>query len=209
MGYEEKKVRIAIDGDEVVGDALLETDEILLRIPGEPKRRKLPLTSLRSLRSDDGVLSFGSAGSTFALSLGAKAQRWLARVTTPPSLLDKLGIRAGSRVHVSGLEDEAAFASELAARGVVRVPLDRTAAIVVLGLTKQAELKRLTAARKKLADTAALWAVWPKGKKELTEDHVRSAALACGLVDVKVARFSDVRSALKLVVPVLARARKP
>ena len=78
----------------------------------------------------------------------------------------------------------------------------------MLGLRTSADLKLLVSTKKKMRDTAALWVAWPKGKKELTEDHIRSAALACGLVDVKVARFSDVRSALKLVVPLKDRRTK-
>jgi hypothetical protein len=53
----------------------------------------------------------------------------------------------------------------------------------------------------------AIWAVWRKARKELTENHVREAALAAGLVDVKVARFSETHSALKLVVPKARRRR--
>jgi hypothetical protein len=35
----------------------------------------------------------------------------------------------------------------------------------------------------------------------MSENHIRDAALAAGLVDVKVARFSATHSALKLVIP--------
>lgn len=207
MGYDEKKVPMVIDGSSHIGDALLETDEILLRVPGEPKRRKLPLASVKSLRVSGGVLSFTSAKTSVALTLGARAERWRGRIESPPSLLDKLGIRVGARAHVHGVDD-VAFDRELVARGVERAPLGKDAAVVMLGLTAQAELKLLASTKKKMANTASLWVVWPKGKKELTEDHIREAALACGLVDVKVARFSAERSALKLVVPVKDRAAK-
>ena len=53
----------------------------------------------------------------------------------------------------------------------------------------------------RIGGAGALWAVWAKGRKELNENHVRDAALAAGVVDVKVARFSPTHSALKLVVP--------
>lgn len=201
MGYEEKAVPIEIDGERHVGDALLETDEILLRVVGEPKRRKVRLASVKALCVAGGVLSFTSGQTAFALTLGARAERWRKRIETPPSLLDKLGILAGARVHVSGVDDDLAFEKELEARRVERVALGKDAAVVVLGLRRQAELKRLAATKKKMSDAAALWIAWPKGKKELTEDHIREAALASGLVDVKVARFSEERSALKLVVP--------
>ncbi len=46
------------------------------------------------------------------------------------------------------------------------------------------------------------------GKDGVSEQAVMAAGKAAGLVDVKVARFSAERSALKLVVPVKDRAKK-
>lgn len=55
----------------------------------------------------------------------------------------------------------------------------------------------------------AIWLCWPKRASkvatDITEDAVRRAALAHGLVDVKVCAVSEVWSGLKLVVPVKAR----
>ena len=59
-----------------------------------------------------------------------------------------------------------------------------------------------------IAEDGAIWAVWTKGQKALTETHVRDAAKAQGLVDVKVMSFSPELSALKLVIPVALRAKK-
>ena len=53
----------------------------------------------------------------------------------------------------------------------------------------------------------AVWAVWPKGRKDLNENHVREAAFDAGLVDVKVVRFSATHSGLKLVIPKAKRGR--
>ena|GEM_PF-6467788 len=49
--------------------------------------------------------------------------------------------------------------------------------------------------------------MWPKGRRAFNEHHVREAALDAGLVDVKIARFSETHSALKLVVPKAKRVR--
>jgi hypothetical protein len=46
-----------------------------------------------------------------------------------------------------------------------------------------------------------IWVVTPKGVKHINGNHVRAAAKAAGLVDVKVCSFSDSHSALKLMVP--------
>jgi hypothetical protein len=55
-------------------------------------------------------------------------------------------------------------------------------------------------AREQIVPDGMIWAIWPKGKKELREDDIRNFALANGLVDVKVASFSETLSALKLVI---------
>lgn len=119
------------------------------------------------------------------------------------SLLDKLGIKEGLRVGVldpGHLLDGEEFTAELAARPVKRVargPVD----VLVWALDEAADLARLPSLTGRIHPAGALWAVWPKGRKELNENHIREAALDAGLVDVKVARFSATYSALKLVVP--------
>ena len=115
------------------------------------------------------------------------------------SLLDKLGVKDGMRVAVLDIDDEE-FASELAAR-VVDAVAQGPADIVVWGVEEAADLARLPSLIDWIRPTGAVWAVWPKGRKELNENHVRDAALDAGLVDVKVARFSATHSALKLVIP--------
>ena len=47
--------------------------------------------------------------------------------------------------------------------------------------------------------------LWPKGQKHITEDMIRAAAIAHGLVDIKVVAFSERLSGLKLVIPVARR----
>jgi hypothetical protein len=45
----------------------------------------------------------------------------------------------------------------------------------------------------------ALWVVYPKGVRTITEHDVRGAGLALGIVDNKVARFSDTHTAMRFV----------
>jgi hypothetical protein len=47
----------------------------------------------------------------------------------------------------------------------------------------------------------AVWVVWPKGRREFREDDVRAYGPRAKLVDVKVVRFSDTLSALKMMIP--------
>jgi hypothetical protein len=121
-------------------------------------------------------------------------------------LLDKLGIRTGARVAVIAVAD-ADFERRLRAR-TQDVSTGRAKAgseVIVVGVAGTADLRRLEALKGRLVASGAIWAVWPKGRAELKEDQVRAAALAAGLVDVKVCAFSETLSALKLVVPVAKR----
>ena len=69
----------------------------------------------------------------------------------------------------------------------------------------RAALERLGTLKRSIKPNGAVWVVWPKGRRELTGNDVREAALAHGLVDVKVVAFSATHSGLKLVFPVARR----
>jgi hypothetical protein len=127
----------------------------------------------------------------------------------PRTLLDKLGVKDGTRLVVLDpdhlLDGDGDFDAELATRAVRRLP-EGPADVVVWSLDEAADLARLPSLIEWIFPAGALWAVWVRGRKELNENHVREAALDAGLVDVKVARFSETHTALKLVVP---RAKRP
>ena len=56
-----------------------------------------------------------------------------------------------------------------------------------------------------IPEDGAIWSIRPKGVAEVSEAAVRAAALAAGLVDVKVARVSATHTAEKFVLPRLSR----
>jgi exoribonuclease II len=58
---------------------------------------------------------------------------------------------------------------------------------------------------KKMRGAEALWLVYPKGNKEVTESDVLSAGRKSGLSDVKVVAFSATHTALKFVIPAAKR----
>lgn len=72
---------------------------------------------------------------------------------------------------------------------------------------------KLTDAARGLAPAGTLWVAWPKKSSgvatDLTEDTVRKAGLAAGLVDIKVCAVTDVWSGLKFVIPVKNRKKGP
>jgi len=131
-------------------------------------------------------------------------------VRYPRSRLDKLGVAPGDRVGMVAFQD-ATFERELAARGATALKgrLGTGLPIVVCAFREVAELSRLAELRAAIAPNGCVWALWPKGRKELREGDVRDAALALGLVDVKVMAFSDVLSGLKLVIPRAQRETLP
>jgi len=72
-------------------------------------------------------------------------------------------------------------------------------------VTRRSDLERqLTALRRALRPSAALWVSWPKKAAkvdtDITEDTIRDVALPLGFVDIKVCAVSAIWSGLKLVV---------
>jgi len=121
------------------------------------------------------------------------------------SLADKLGIREGMLVVVTGAPK--GYASLLAplppgVRIVTRV--SRRADLVLDFVQWRRDLeKRAVAFNRSLRDDAALWISWPKKSSgyptDLTEDVLREVILPLGLVDVKVCAVDATWSGLKFV----------
>jgi hypothetical protein len=63
------------------------------------------------------------------------------------------------------------------------------------------ELSSVAKIAKSLKGATALWIVYPKGQKAITENDVIAAGRKTGLKDVKVVGFSSTHTALKFVIP--------
>jgi hypothetical protein len=129
-------------------------------------------------------------------------------VSTRP-LLDKLGVKPGAKICVIDLDD-AAFISLLRERTsdiVLRKP--RTPCdLVFLGASKPVDLKRLNVIKTWIEPNGAIWVVRPKGGRSAIRDiDVIEAGLAAGLVDNKIASFSDTQGAMRLVYRLRDRPR--
>jgi hypothetical protein len=195
----EARCTVHFEGEVSEGRALLESDDVVFR--GE-LRLKIPIKDMTRVEAVEGRLEIKWPAGAAVFELGSpEAERWAERITNPPSLMDKLGVKAGARVTVLDVDDED-FWKDLRSRtdevadGGPAGPCD----VVVWGVDDVAELARLSTLEDCIRPDGAIWAVWRKGRRELSENHVRDAALAVGLVDVKVARFSATHSALKLVI---------
>jgi acyl-CoA synthetase (AMP-forming)/AMP-acid ligase II len=128
-------------------------------------------------------------------------------ISTRP-LVDKLGVKPGARVAIVDVPDEA-LAKLVAERTndvVYGTPLPGTD-LVFLAADSIDELGRLAELRERLRPDGAIWVVSRKGKAATLRDvDVIAAAIAVGLVDVKVVSFSATHTAQRLVIPRALRA---
>jgi hypothetical protein len=191
--------RLRLDGKSFSGKALLESSELIFR--GET-RLKVPFGAITSVETKNNQLHVRTEGRLAIFELGPQAEKWLEKITNPKSVLDKLGVKPGNSVAVlGGLPAESL--SSLRKHGALvsegKIPED--APWIFLGVNNKAELRRLPAIRKPMRGAMALWLVYPKGQRSITENDVRSAGLKADLVDVKVVSFSTTHTALKFVLP--------
>jgi hypothetical protein len=115
-------------------------------------------------------------------------------------LLDKLGVKPGHRVSVLGAFDRG-FLEELLNRTEdVSTRRRSRSDLIFLLVPERRDLRKLRTQKDFIVPEGAVWAVWPKGTKQINENDVRDAALDAGMVDVKVVSFSETLSALKLVI---------
>jgi hypothetical protein len=76
---------------------------------------------------------------------------------------------------------------------------------IVFGADSSKDLSQVAKLAKSLKGAAALWIVYPKGQKQITENDVIAAGRKSGLKDVKVVGFSPTHTGLKFVIPVEKR----
>jgi hypothetical protein len=130
------------------------------------------------------------------------------RVYSTP-LLDKLGVKPGSRVAILGLDDNG-FRAQLADRtsDVTVGKPKRDSDLIFLAADTIDDLMQIGPLQHSLKANGAIWVVSRKGKAATLRDvDVIDAAKAVGLVDNKVVSFSDTHTALRLVIPVARRPR--
>lgn len=203
MGLE-AKCKAAINGQTAEGKLQLEGAEV--RFGASPKL-KIPIRDLTGMEAEQGQLILRWPGGAASFTLGPQAERWLQKIRHPPSRLDKLGVTDGMSVSVVGLSD-AEFLDELRTRvPKLSGPAAKEVDLVFVGVATVADLGRLEKLGGSIKSSGAVWTVYPKGVKTLTQAMVMEAAKAAGLVDTKVAAFSESHSALKWVIPVRSRGK--
>ena len=188
------------------GKAHLEAEDLLFR--GD-FRVKVALKDVKSVEARRGELHVTTAGGELRLELGNAAEQWALKIRYPRSRIDKLGVKPGMRISVLGVADPD-FRKELEARtpDAGKGRLRKDSEIVFFAAEDRKSLEKLPAAVAAITQDGAIWIVYPKGRKEITQMDVMSASKAAGLVDTKICSFSPTHSALKTVIPVARRVRE-
>lgn len=189
---QERECELRYVGKTDAGKAYLETDYVLFR---GTERLKIAFKDITSVRARGGALHLDFPGGPAVLDLGEyDAAKWAQKIEFPPSRLDKLGVKRGTKIQaVSGIDPDFLLEAQAAGAVLNNVPPD----LVFFAADKSADLQEIPKLFAALPAGAALWVVYPKGVKTIRETEVIEAGRAAGLKDTKVARFSDTHTALR------------
>ena len=181
------------------GKALLETSEILFR--GQ-FRLKIPFSTIKSAKAADGELRLQTAEGLAVFQLGAAAEKWCEKILHPKSRIEKLGVKPGAKVSLIGGFD-AGFLTEIGklTKSVNKTKVSGDSEWIFFNADSKEDLGAMPRISKSMQCAAALWIVYPKGQKHITENDVLAAGRKAGLKDVKVVGFSPSHTALKFVIP--------
>jgi hypothetical protein len=185
------------------GKALLETSEILFR--GD-FRLKIPFSTIKSAKAVDGELRLQTAEGLAVFHLGGAAEKWLEKILHPKSRIEKLGIKPDAKVSLLG-EFDGEFLREVSGltKSVIKGKASPDSDAIFFAADSKEDFAMLSKVAKLMRGATALWIVYPKGQKHITENDVLAAGRKCGLKDVKVVGFSATHTALKFVIPLSQR----
>ncbi len=188
------------------GTALLETSEILFRGEFREFRLKIPFSTIKSAKALDGELRLQTAEGLAVFHLGAAAEKWRDKILHPRSRIEKLGVKPGAKVSLFG-SFALDFFMEIGGltKSVSKGKVAADSEWIFFAANSEGELGALPKISKSMKGAAALWIVYPKGQKHITENDVLAAGRKAGLKDVKVAGFSSTHTALKFVIPLSQR----
>jgi hypothetical protein len=118
------------------------------------------------------------------------------------ALIDKLGVKPMARVTVLNINDESFMAQLRDRTPDISKRLRQDTDVIFYEANSEAELTKLETLKSYLKPDGAIWLVSLKGKQARIKDiQVIAAAMAAGLVDNKVAAFSETHTSLRLVIP--------
>lgn len=188
------------------GKALLETSELIFRPAEDSPRIKIPFSAIQSAKAVGGELRLQTTDGPVVFELGAGAEKWCQKILHPKTRAEKLGVKSGMSISLVGAFD-GEFLRELrgAMKNIHEGKFGADSELIFLSIDAAKELAGIAKVAKGLKGATGLWVVYPKGKKEITENDVIAAGRTAGLKDVKVVGFSPTHTALKFVVPLNRR----
>jgi len=154
----EVKCLARIDGKREEGKALLETAELIFR--GAASRIRIAFGEIESVAAVGGELRIATKGREFAFVVGPAAEKWREKILHPKTRMEKLGVKAATRVETMGHREES-FAKELEECGanLADGKADRKAELIFWFVERE--------------ERAA------HGARRRQEDHRRSRAVDC------------------------------
>jgi hypothetical protein len=210
MGIE-VKCAVRLGKKRAQGKVLLETSELIFRGDALPKaeaklRLKIPFASIKSIEAVNGELRVSGQDGLAVFEVGECAANWREKILHPKTRIEKLGVKRDARVSLLG-EFDANFLLELAklTDNLNAGAISDDAEWIFFAVPSRKELALVPKHAKRMKGSVALWIVYPKGQKEITETDVIAAGRRAGLQDVKVVGFSPTHTALKFVIPLAER----
>ena len=200
---QERESTLRLGRRRIEGEALLETAEIIFRPVDGSKRLKFAFADIfKSVKAVDGELRFHTDEGPAVLELGPAAEKWAEKILHPKSRAEKLGVKGGMQVAMIGAFD-IDFQKELRAltKNVSDGKITDGAELLFVALESAKDLNVVAEVAKSVKGSTSLWLIYPKGKKEITENDILGAGRKAGLKDVKVVGFSATCTALKFVLP--------
>ena len=195
--------KVRFGRQESEGKALLETSEVLFR--GD-FRLKIPFSNIKSAKTVDGELRLQTADGLASFQLGTAAEKWLEKILHPKSRIEKLGVKPAEKVSLIGKLDSE-FLREVGelTKSVTKGKAAADSEHIFFAADSKEDFLALSKIAKAMAGAAALWIVYPKGQKHISENDVLAAGRKSGLKDVKVVGFSSTHTALKFLIPLSKR----
>lgn len=176
----------------------------LVFVGGEPEK----VARVRELLPDAGFSSWNGVGRAIETALSDAPPEPVVPPYHPGAYTDrpvavKLGIKAGTTVGVINAPGD--FPALVASAGIERVKLRANAKgdceLIVLFARSTEEFDRSFHGTARRMDFQALWIAWPKRtsgvKTDLTQNNVRDAGRAGGMIDSKICGIDATWSALK------------
>lgn len=196
--------KVRFGKQESEGKALLETNEVLFR--GD-FRLKIPFSTIKSAKTVEGELRLQTPEGLASFQLGAATSgKWLEKILHPKSRIEKLGVKAEAKVSLVG-DFEAEFLREVngLTKSVSKGKAASDSEHIFFAADSKEDFPAISKIAKSMSGAAALWIVYPKGQKHITENDVLGAGRKVGLKDVKVVGFSGTHTALKFLIPLTKR----